>query len=52
MFKWHLVSALCQTEIFMVFVCHSLSTENEWDFAYNFFTATIVDNLFDNPVLF
>ena len=29
-----------------------LSEENKLAFVHNFFVATIVDNLFDNPVLF
>ena len=36
----------------MLFVHHLLLAENEWPFVCNFFAATIVDNLFDNPVLF
>ena len=36
----------------MVFVHHLLLVENEQAFVYNFFAVTIVDNLFDNPVLF
>ena len=31
----------------MVLVHHLLLAENEGDFVYNFFFATIVDNLFD-----
>ena len=30
----------------------NLISEFEWAFVYNFFTAIIVSNLFDNPILF
>ena len=36
----------------MVLAHHLLLSENEWGFVYNFFTATIVDNLFDNAGYF
>ena len=38
--------------VFMVYVQLLLSAEIERDFVYNFFAATIANNLFDNPVLF
>ena len=47
-----LVSELFQAKVLMVLVHHFLTVENEWAFVYNFFAATIGDNLFDNPVLF
>ena len=47
-----LVSELFQAKVLMVLVHHFLTVENEWAFVYNFFVATIGDNLFDNPVLF
>ena len=31
----------------MVVVHQSLSAKNEWAFVYSFFSATMVDNLFD-----
>ena len=34
----------------MVFVHHFLSAQNEWAPVYNFFAATVVVNVFDNPV--
>ena len=40
-------SELCQANVLMVFVHHFLSAEDEWAIVYNFFAATIVDNLYD-----
>ena len=36
----------------MVFILQLLLPENEWISAYIFFAATMVDNLYDNPILF
>ena len=51
-FKSRLCSELYKTNALMVSVHHLLSLESERDFVYIFFHATIVNNLFDNPVLF
>ena len=52
-FKGHLVFELCQAKALVVFAHHLLSVGNESAFKVAVVNAAaVVDNLFDNPVLF